>query len=488
MWLLNTTTLRLCEFLSHPPPYAILSHTWGKEEITFQEIGTPDAEGKRGYKKITQCCALAKLEGLKYAWVDTCCIDKRSSAELSEAINSMFRWYSEAHICYAYLEDVDLLSRWASALWDVHFQSSRWFKRGWTLQELLAPVHVTFFDSHWFEIGTKLSLLDILSRKTRIPHQALLDPSNIYLHSVAERLFWAASRETTREEDVAYCLLGIFGVNMPLLYGEDNSNTGEPVSILADSPALFQGGIIDLNNKADPHQVPTPITVTNLGLSMSLPIASFRDMAIPDREMKPGVDDESFIAILNCLHQGQRVGIAVLRHNGMTHWSRYGCSQFELIDPNHASKIAAENVLMSIEERKHSTPIAVFCILISWKPNKFPASLSDAVRVGKFEGEKLLETKEVAFPEEEPTWDTELGIRYDCHSMEYRYAALLLPGRTWLGIAQTRGRSFSHPMLRRGRRSHLVLRSHPSAAATTGCCSNTHVEEVQRIFFTIRAA
>ncbi|KAK5315542.1 hypothetical protein LTR93_009797 [Exophiala xenobiotica] len=424
MWLLDTTTLELCQFFSDTPPYAILSHTWGEEEVTFQEIGTPDAEKKRGYKKITQCCDLAKLEGL------------------NDQVGA--------------------------------FHRSRWFKRGWTLQELLAPRHVTFFDYQWFEIGTKLTLLDNLSQITRIPHGALLDPSNVYLHSVAERMFWAAHRKTTREEDIAYCLLGIFRVNMPLLYGEgtrafrrlqlqilsesnDHSifawesmppldpwestsrwesmlpwETGL-VSILAANPVLFRrGGIIDVNNKADPR---IPVAITNLGLSMSLPIASFRDMAISNSDMKPGVDDESFIAILNCLYKGQRVGIAVSRHNGSPQWSRNNRDLgFKLIDPKHASKIAAENVLMSIEEHKKIEAFNYHSIrfLISWIPNLFAARLSDAVHVGEFEGEELLKTTEVAYPEDAPTWDN--NIRYDSHSMEYTYGCLLL-GSIWLAVA-----------------------------------------------------
>jgi hypothetical protein len=104
---LNTSTLRLHEFQSTIPPYAILSHTWGDEEVTFDEIGTPKAWNKAGFRKIKQCWAQAESDGLEFAWVDTCCINKASSAELSEAINSMFRWYQEAHVCYAYLADVD---------------------------------------------------------------------------------------------------------------------------------------------------------------------------------------------------------------------------------------------------------------------------------------------------------------------------------------------------------------------------------------------
>ena len=153
MWLLDTTTLEQRHFQSTPPPYAILSHTWGEGEVTFQELGTPEARLKLGYQKIERCCAQAKSDGLDYAWIDTCSIDKRSSAELSEAINSMFRWYSEAQLCYAYLEDVSLVRSedaisgkytdpFPRTAWG--FPSSRWFKRAWTVSRPFLQKTVPF--------------------------------------------------------------------------------------------------------------------------------------------------------------------------------------------------------------------------------------------------------------------------------------------------------------------------------------------------------
>ena len=173
MWLLNTTTLILEDFQSDPPPYAILSHTWNKEEVLFQEIGSPECKGKLRYQKLKLCCVQAKADGLQYVWVDTCCIDKRSSAELSEAINSMFRWYSKAHLCYAYLADVELLTEEVCL---ESFGASRWFTRGFTLQELLAPMDLIFYDKHWSEIGSKASLLDEIARITQISPRALVSP------------------------------------------------------------------------------------------------------------------------------------------------------------------------------------------------------------------------------------------------------------------------------------------------------------------------
>ncbi|KAI1187385.1 ankyrin repeat-containing protein [Nemania serpens] len=205
MRLLNTTMSDTGEFAMEEfsgqevQPYAILSHTWGEDEVCFQDMERADAANKKGYEKVKNFCSLAKANGYKYVWVDTCCIDKRSSAELSEAINSMYRWYEEADVCYAYLADVSSLS---------NFSDSRWFTRGWTLQELIAPSNVIFFDRDWQVIGNKADL-----------HNFFLGDSLGYA-SVAQRMSWAASRETTRIEDRAYCLLGIFGIYMPMLYGE----------------------------------------------------------------------------------------------------------------------------------------------------------------------------------------------------------------------------------------------------------------------------
>ena len=150
-------------------------------------------------------------------WIDTCCIDKSSSTELSEAINSMFQWYRNAAICYAYLSDVDILEHPTGEM--QAFSSSRWFTRGWTLQELLAPAELVFLTANWTEIGTKTSLATAVSKITRIDGKVLRE-GNWDGYSVGQKMSWAAGRQTTRLEDEAYCLMGLFGVNMPLLYGE----------------------------------------------------------------------------------------------------------------------------------------------------------------------------------------------------------------------------------------------------------------------------
>ncbi|KXX76584.1 Vegetative incompatibility protein HET-E-1 [Madurella mycetomatis] len=221
MRLLNTLTLKFEEFLGEAgeeiPPYAILSHTWGPEEVSYKDYVDNNGSSKLGYEKIVQCCRLAVSEGFDYVWIDTCCIDKSSSAELSEAINSMMRWYRDAAICYAYLSDVD--SSEDAVPEDSSFARSRWFTRGWTLQELLAPAEVVFLGSDWKEIGTKKSLRNVVSRITGIDVRAL-DNGSWLDYSVAQKMSWAARRQTTRPEDEAYCLMGLFDVNMPMLYGE----------------------------------------------------------------------------------------------------------------------------------------------------------------------------------------------------------------------------------------------------------------------------
>ncbi|KAG5817889.1 hypothetical protein H9Q74_002814 [Fusarium xylarioides] len=224
MRLVNVETLRLETFISDGiPPYAILSHTWGAnaEEISFEDIQKGNIEKPgNGTQKLKGCCSQAKEDRLGYAWIDTCCIDKKSSKELDEAINSMFQWYSEASICYAYLSDVPH----EDDHWNPRpkFSSSRWFQRGWTLQELLAPEKLRFYDQEWTPIGTKANMSSTIEAITGIPPKFLLGWEDFRQASVAQRMSWAAKRKTSRKEDTAYCLLGIFDVTMPMIYGEGN--------------------------------------------------------------------------------------------------------------------------------------------------------------------------------------------------------------------------------------------------------------------------
>ena len=208
--------------------YAILSHTWGpsSEEVSFKDLADRSWNAKSGYKKLQFCSEQAARDGLQHFWVDTCCINKDSSAELSEAIISMFRWYQNAWRCYVYLSDVsapvdneDL----PQSFWEPAFRQSRWFKRGWTLQELLAPQSVQFFSKEGRRLGDKKSLERQIHETTGIEIQALR-LGDLSCFTVAERMAWASNRDTTREEDNAYCLLGIFQIFILPMYGEGQTN------------------------------------------------------------------------------------------------------------------------------------------------------------------------------------------------------------------------------------------------------------------------
>ncbi|KAF6806100.1 major facilitator superfamily transporter [Colletotrichum plurivorum] len=297
MRLLNTRTKRLQEFNQPRLPYAILSHTWGPEEVSLQDLVSGNGASLLGYKKLEGACEQALRDGFDYI--------------LTEAINSMWNWYRESRVCYAYLEDVaadsanpagtsgfnyledvtaDLirtLGRYASS-----FIKSRWFTRGWTLQELIAPHQVVFYTNNWAEIGTRDNMREALAKVTNIDRN-FFDHGVLGRYSIAQRMSWAAKRKTTRIEDQAYCLLGLFGVNMPLLYGEgemafvrlqeeimrrtddhsifawlqagSRTNTG----FLAPSPSCFsQSGSIARAVFAMPAP---PYAFTNQGIHITLP-------------------------------------------------------------------------------------------------------------------------------------------------------------------------------------------------------------------------
>jgi hypothetical protein len=356
MRLLRSGTLELREFPNHDElPYAILSHTWANEEVLFQDIEGLNIETipsrikqKLGYKKIEACCAQAARDGFEYVWIDTCCIDKRSSAELSEAINSMYQWYQDCAVCYAYLADVpnngdrrDIQKK---------FRNSRWFTRGWTLQELIAPSSLEFYGDQWHSegqqasLGTKRSLGREISEVTKIPEWALL---TICLGdcSVAQKMSWAANRETTRIEDRAYSLMGLFNVHMPLLYGEgarafirlqeEIMKTSADESLFAwvanrpgPRPALFQGLLAmspacfyqsgriipKLHSKRS-----RPFNVTNMGLQLELMLPKTSD--VPEtRTFKSPYNQISpvYVAVLNCVERrsGHAIGILLGHFSG----------------------------------------------------------------------------------------------------------------------------------------------------------------------------
>ncbi|KAE8154094.1 hypothetical protein BDV25DRAFT_136240 [Aspergillus avenaceus] len=336
MRLINTTTHVLQDpFYGEIPDYAILSHRWRQDaslEVTFEEmeskteeeIKTVSTKEEERYSKIINCCKQASLVGLEHVWVDTCCIKKSSTAELTDALVSMWQWYRKAQVCYVYLADVPSGEDPCAA--DSRFRKSDWFKRGWTLQELIAPLHVVFFDESWKIIGTKASLQQVVSEITHIPTRVLLmnAPGNI---SVAERMYWASGRKTARVEDEAYCLMGLFGVSMPMVYGEgkraferlqleilkisdDQSlfawGSADPknAGVLASSPAEFRN-FRDISYVEDEfHQ---PYSMTNKGLHITLPFVTRANEA--DDGNNTDHHDKVYIAVLSCRRKGRKLGI-----------------------------------------------------------------------------------------------------------------------------------------------------------------------------------
>jgi len=197
-----------------------LLYTWNDSEIVYADLLRGiDLNHDIRAEKILGCCEQARQDKLDYVWIDTCCINKSSSAELQEAINSMFAWYKSAKVCYAYLSDWTLWDQAEILSEYIPFRKCRWFTRGWTLQELIAPSNLIFYDQNWSQLGSKQSHADALETLTRIPRDALLGGS-LERYSVTDRLSWAKQRQTRRPEDRAYSLLGIFDVSMPMIYGE----------------------------------------------------------------------------------------------------------------------------------------------------------------------------------------------------------------------------------------------------------------------------
>ena len=369
MHLLNTTTLRLRNFIGAAPPYVILSHTWGEDEVSYDDIDKPREELQlmTGYDKIRRCCGQAKDDGYEWVWIDTCCIDKRSSAELSEAINSMYQWYWNAEICYAYLVDVTKDPLLDGN--DASFGASRWFSRGWTLQELLASETVEFYDCDWRILGTKLSLLNSIRKASQIDMKYLLKRELIKEASVATIFSWASHRQTTRSEDIAYCLLGLVSINMPMLYGEgdrafyrlqleivrqSDDHTifawetargsrsegwhGNCGSILASSPECFHSSAgvftLSVDNKQSEARYLTH-EVVNSRLRIMLPTISSSETEI--------------VALLNCADESKRfIGICLKRSSG----------------GSFTRQLAAPLVFLSVDQAKRSGATNPISLLI----------------------------------------------------------------------------------------------------------------------------
>lgn len=326
------------------PRYAILSHTWEQGEVTLQDVQRlprEELETRPGWRKVVKFCATVrdtfdtKTRGLSYGWVDTCCIDKTNGAELSEAINSMFRWYRNATTCVAYLSDVVYYTSqakpFAQATLRDDFDQSRWFTRGWTLQELLAPQRLHFFDKDWLYLTSKTSSAKRISQITGISSDAIRSKTWTS-YCISERMSWAAHRQTTRQEDMAYCLLGIFDISMPLLYGEGGDKAFlrlqeeimkesddqsifawdatskdsliRQIGALATSPSQFKDG-------ASIEVIPSyggSSVVTARGIQVHFPIVMLQTPVVSSRNKSEAV------VVLSCRYvrdMGSLVGISV---------------------------------------------------------------------------------------------------------------------------------------------------------------------------------
>lgn len=223
------------------PPYGILSHRWGNSEVLYEDVANKSYKEKDGYRKIEFCAEKAAKDQLHYFWIDTCCIDKWNLQELSKSINSMFLWYKNATKCYVFLPDVSVPTATEiapQAVWEESFRKSAWFTRGWTLQELIAPSSVEFFSSEGQLLGDKQSLVQLLHAVTRLPMKALQKYSSDDF-TISERMEWANGRETTEEEDIVYCLLGILNVSMPASYGEGREKAWIRLKAEVNSSAPF---------------------------------------------------------------------------------------------------------------------------------------------------------------------------------------------------------------------------------------------------------
>jgi hypothetical protein len=405
MRLIDVDTLELRSFTDNDiPPYAILSHTWGQDEISHQELvwinrikaytrsfdgsslsssaaslssqdeqsslmlasmemllrgnwnpgsstGSMTEEDfltRPGYSKIVNAAREVQALKLKWIWIDTCCIDKSSSAELQEAINSMYRWYWKAEVCLVYLSDVARPTlaqpRSASDFAREAFKSCRWTKRGWTLQELLAPATCRFYLQDWRYIGEKVEFLEELADATGIPIPVLEEPQLVQEVSVAQRMSWAWGRETTRLEDIGYCLLGLFDIQMPLLYGEGEkafirlqeeilrtiddyslfawgattSDKSTYRGLLARSPAEFRRcGDVERESGLSTF----PISSTPIGLRVQL-------------EFLPDSDDKSrhLALIRSCNSMSQRLAIQLKCLDGDMQYARVNAGSIVCID------------------------------------------------------------------------------------------------------------------------------------------------------------
>ncbi|KAI0100914.1 heterokaryon incompatibility protein-domain-containing protein [Nemania sp. FL0031] len=452
MRLLNTTNLKFEEFFDVDRcEYAILSHTWGEEEVLYHNIRDLNHDWRlmKGAKKVVKSCEAARRKGFKWIWIDTCCIDKTSSTELSESINSMFKWYEKSAVCIVYL--VDVLKDGGST----NISRSRWFQRGWTLQELIAPRWVEFWDCNWAFIDTKHELSAAIAEITGIDELVLqhghhLDSSSpsdqariarlsnggaldyfspttsstirhlLRSYTISNIMSWASYRQTTRPEDISYCLLGLFDINMPLLYGEgaekafyrlqfaiiersrdqsllawerlDHGDSPRPgqqgsSSVFAPSPAFFRhGGKIqpDWSTKYCDGIGVSRMMVRQDGLMVDLLICpcSYSSTASHSSLMP-----EQYIGILACGFEGRplsRPAIALCKGPRFLQYSRRNFNLY-IVGPGAPSDVrlsssgspSLEGIQVDVSKAEKKT-----ILLASRNSPLFPKAYGSVVKVG----------------------------------------------------------------------------------------------------------
>jgi len=286
--LINTQTLKLEENYHTIPPYAILSHQWLlDEEVSFREYLKLRDETRRkaGYRKILQACKQARRDDLDYIWIDTCCIDKDNHKEVAWNVKSMYAYYENSEVCYAYLVDV---SRPRHAGGTPRWKKSRWFKRGWTLQELVAPRRVVFFNSQWISFGDKQTLKVDIHHLTGIPSSVLEGSKLVWEVDIWDRMSWCAGRKTTKPADLAYCLLGLLGVNMEPDYTESVTDAFQRLqsALIETYPETFK-------TFEDAHDIYRTLIHQSVRTRLGIDELETSDLDVPAGEICPICDSFS---------------------------------------------------------------------------------------------------------------------------------------------------------------------------------------------------
>ncbi|KAI0634615.1 heterokaryon incompatibility protein-domain-containing protein [Trametes polyzona] len=280
----------------------------GPSSLPFTIFSIPETSDK-----IVQFCKVAREAGYKLIWLDSCCIDKTSSAEPTEAINSMYEWYRLADICYVYLEDVPdgdnprVLDEWGQNV--SQFSKSRWHRRGWTLQELIAPRHVVFLTRTWCVLGTRMGLASSLEKITGINSEVLIGQATVTSISIARRMSWAAERGTTRVEDEAYSLLGIFGVHMSPIYGEGRNAflrlQEEIIKTIPDQTIFAWGHCCAMRSPQSARRCSWPTIASGIALLMPSPrgfykLGDIRPISATDFARRLGMENMFTVPPLQC--------------------------------------------------------------------------------------------------------------------------------------------------------------------------------------------